>query len=285
MFRKNSLAIEEWSTQNVEMCAERQREILNNVARCVSPGGKLIYSTCTFSLEENEMNVQWFLDTFRDFELCEAESELKSATSDGICFEGCRYDMKKTRRFYPHVSKGEGQFIAVMQRKTAEDVVVTSKKDKKRGDPQKKNSKRELEALKLAEEFLKKELTSVPQGKIKLIGEKLYICPDIALPDFGMFCAGVCVGEVVKSRLVPHHQLFSAYGKDFCRRLELDSDDKRAMDYLCGAEISANGAVRSSDGKIDGWAAVLIDGVPTGGGKISGGVCKNHYPKGIRQSR
>ena len=119
MFRKNRQAIDEWSLENVMMCAERQREILENVAKCVAAGGSLIYSTCTFSLEENEMNVRWFLEEHSDFELAEVEEGLRAVTSDGICLDGCEVDMTKTRRFYPHVSKGEGQFIAVLKKKAS----------------------------------------------------------------------------------------------------------------------------------------------------------------------
>ena len=120
MFRKNKLAIDEWNEDNVTMCAERQREILSNVAKCVAPQGILLYSTCTFSLEENEMNVAWFLDSHKDFELVPVSDILSRHTSDGICLDGCGYDMTLTRRFYPHVSNGEGQFIALMRRSFAD---------------------------------------------------------------------------------------------------------------------------------------------------------------------
>ena len=98
MFRKNERAVEEWSEENVKMCAERQREILSNVAKCVKKGGMLLYSTCTFATEENEENVAWFLDTHPDFALAEASDGLKNATADGLMLDGCKYDMKKCRR-------------------------------------------------------------------------------------------------------------------------------------------------------------------------------------------
>ena len=288
MFRKNSLAVNEWSLANVDMCAERQQEILANVAKCVAPNGKLIYSTCTFSLEENEMNVKWFLDTHPDFVLCDVEEELKKVTSDGICFEGCGYDMTKTRRFYPHKAKGEGQFIAVLQRNEEVAFEVeerSNRKDKKKKAAAQKPSRDEIELLVAAkaflEENLKKGFENGVEYKLHALNGKAYLGRDVALPPYGVFASGVCVGEMNGKRFLPHHQLFSAFGTEFLRRVELTSNDAETEAYLKGMEISTHGKV-AFDGKADGWAAVLVDGCALGGGKISSGVCKNHYPKGLR---
>ena len=289
MFRKNSAAIDEWSLENVKMCAERQREILTNVSKCVAVGGKLIYSTCTFSLEENEMNVQWFLDSFDNFELCEVESELKDATSDGICFDGCGYDMTKTRRFYPHISKGEGQFIAVFQKNSSsEDVKASAKKrDKNKKRAPEKPSKADIDTVAVALSFLDENIVGGYDGidaQLILYNGNVYLKPHIELPKYGVFAPGVCVGEVIGKRLVPHHQLFSAYGNSFRRRIMLSSDMSEVADYLHGMEITADTNL-VYDGKSDGWAAVIVDGCALGGGKISSGICKNHYPKGLRNQK
>ena len=116
MFRKNELAVSEWSPENVEMCAERQMEILENCAMCVAKDGYLLYSTCTFSLEENEKNAEKFLNMHPEFCLCDVSEAVKKHTADGIVFDGCTHDMTLTRRFYPYVSDGEGQFIALMRK-------------------------------------------------------------------------------------------------------------------------------------------------------------------------
>ena len=288
MFRKNTLAVEEWSLANVNMCAERQQEILTNVAKCVALGGKLIYSTCTFSLEENEMNVKWFLDTHPDFVLCDVEEELKKVTSDGICFEGCVYDMTKTRRFYPHKARGEGQFIAVLQRCGDLDFETSdreSRRDKKKKSSIQKPSREEIELLASAKTFLDENLKKGFENGVKYelhaLNGKAYLKRDVVLPPYGVFASGVCVGEMNGKRFLPHHQLFSAFGTEFLRRVQLTSSDAETEAYLKGMEIVAHGKV-ASEGKADGWAAVLVDGCAIGGGKISSGVCKNHYPKGLR---
>ena len=289
MFRKNIKAIDEWSLENVSMCAERQREILNNVVKCVKPGGKLIYSTCTFSIEENEMNVRWLLDSFPCLELCDVEEDLKSATCDGILLEGCDYDMTKTRRFYPHISKGEGQFIAVLRR--SEENGLTSEKESKRKEKCKKDgakpNKADQQMIELAKEFLRENLcedSTAFSKELYLYNGSVYLKPDIALPKFGVFAPGVCVGELAGKRLVPHHQIFSAYGADFKRRLCLRSSDAAANEYLMGMEIPV-GDSEEHMGEANGYAAVIVDGCSVGGGKISGGVCKNHYPKGLRNQK
>ena len=286
MFRKNERAVEEWSEENVLMCAERQQEILGNVAKCVKAGGRLIYSTCTFSLEEDEMNVKWFLDNHSDFALVSVSEDLKKHTADGILLDGCAYDMTKCRRIWPHLSNGEGQFIAVFER--AYDASSASKnnfsKEKKgKRQPEAKQNRAEAEALAAAKAFLKENLAVEPACELVMLGEYVFLKPEIKLPQYGVFAAGVCVGELQKGRIVPHHQLFSAYGKDFKLKLELTGDQIEVEKYLKGEEISCEGYLVSNGNKT-GYAAVLIDGCPVGGGKVSGSVCKNHYPKGLRNT-
>ena len=299
MFRKNSRAVEEWSEDNIKMCAERQREILENVAKCVKSGGKLIYSTCTFAIEENEENVAWFLDSHHDFRLIEVKNDLRAHTSDGIMIDGCEYDMKKCRRIYPHTSLGEGQFIAVLERVSDSEKVSENKQksDKKRKNaPEVKKTRAELEMLSAARNFLNENLVTVPSGELMMLGELVFLAPvvnseakgeqtTLRLPPYNVFAAGVCVGEVVKGRVVPHHQLFSAYGRDFKLKIMLSGNSDEAMRYLRGEEIAASEDMISPDSaRKNGWAAVLIDGCAAGGAKVSGAIAKNHYPKGLREN-
>ena len=288
MFRKNPRAVEEWSEENVLMCAERQREILENVAKCVKEGGKLLYSTCTFAVEENEQNVKWFLDTHKDFRLCAVREELRENTADGLLIENCEHDMTLCRRIYPHRSMGEGQFIALFERidadtteasprvKTAAERLMRGKKSKDL--PTSKKDRTEVETMAAAEKFLRENLTVEPHGKLLKLGESIFLCPEIELPPYSVLAAGVCVGEYQKGRIIPHHQLFSAYGKEFKLKLELSGDQAECAAYLRGEEITAE-----SLGDVSGFCAVLIDGCAVGGGKLSGGKCKNHYPKGLRE--
>ena len=270
MFRKSQNALDDWSEENVRACAERQAEILDNIAGTVKGGGYLLYSTCTYSLEENEMTVDAFLYRHPEYELVPVKEELAGVTADGISFEGARCEsLSLCRRFYPHVSRGEGQFIALMKR---------------RGDANKKQTIVYKDASKpllkderaAVEDFLSKSLVKKPDARIVRHGENIVIiqhgCP--LLPR-SVFMYGTLMGEVAKGIFKPAHHFFSVFGRDFKNKIELAADDPRLSRYLSGEEIEV-------DEKICGWCAVTYRGVPLGGGKASGGRLKNHYPKGLR---
>lgn len=265
MFRKYDEAITEWSEENVRLCAERQRGILKNLAPAVKPGGYLLYSTCTYSKEENEDTVAYFLEGHPEFSLCEVKEELKAATADGLC------GMTKARRFYPHLTKGEGQFIALMK-KDENAPILTTKVGK---DTLKPANKADILVL---DKFISDNLVQRPEGKITAIGEYLVlVSQDHKIPAYSTFMSGVILGEVKKGNFFPHHQFFSAYGKLFKRQENLTKGDPRVEKYLRGEEIEATATE-------NGWCCVTYEGVALGGGKISSGRVKNHYPKGLRNN-
>jgi 16S rRNA C967 or C1407 C5-methylase (RsmB/RsmF family) len=116
MFRKYPEAADEWSPAGVTAAAERGALILAEAAKTVREGGYLLFSTCTFAEEENEANVAAFLGTHRDFELVPISPEVAAVTRDGICGAGDPDGIALTRRFYPHIFAGEGQYIALLHR-------------------------------------------------------------------------------------------------------------------------------------------------------------------------
>ena len=99
----------------------------------------------------------------------------------------------------------------------------------------------------------------------------------VPFPQTGLHVlrAGVFVGSVQKGRFVPEHHLFTAFGAQCANREELTLADPRCVEYLSGREVEARTAA-------DGWCCVTVDGWPLGGGKVSGGRVKNHYPKALR---
>ncbi len=265
MFRKGDEALLNWSLENVNACQVRQGEILNNAKRCVAGGGYLLYSTCTYSPEENELTVSDFLDDNPDFHLVECENEaLISATRAGISFVGARYDMSLCRRSYPHASLGEGQFFALMKREGGSRTEAVK-------DGSVPLTKAESATVL---DFLRENLTEIPKGRLLRQGSTVSLAMhSLALPKNGVFMAGVAIGELVKGRVVPHHQLFSALGHLFKNRRELKSYDE-ARRYMHGEEIASDG--------LTGFVCVSWAGASLGGGKASGGVIKNYYPKGLR---
>ena len=267
MFRKYAAACEGWSTGAVRKCAELQREILDGVCRCVKLGGLLIYSTCTFSPEEDELQTENFLARHPDFHLEAVRGKVADVTSDGITEK-----TRLARRFYPHLSPGEGQYIALMRRDTdregVADIVLPH-------DGADRTSGEELSAI---EKFLS-ENTDITTDELRIVKSGEMLC---ALSTEHPYVRGITVshgvtlGSVSKGLFRPHHNFFTAYGQRFLRRTELDPSSPECADYIAGRCIKT---------ELDnGWCAVFVGGCTLGGGKAVGGVLKNHYPKGLRMA-
>ena len=277
MFRKYEVANTEWSPENVTLCAARQKEILENAARLTRPGGVLLYSTCTFSLEENEENADAFLTAHPDFHLTPVAPAVAAVTADGIAFPGCRHgqELPLCRRFYPHLSPGEGQFLAVFRRDEDADTLPPRQS---KGKPAQKDGLRPLTTAEThtVSALIDDICRDLPPRRPVLLRETICLAPDIALPPRGVFAAGVTAGELTKGRLTPHHHFYSAFGRHFWRRAELGDKDERVCRYLSGEELDCPELTDN------GFAAVLYENAPLGGGKAVNGRLKNHYPKGLR---
>ena len=271
MFRKSEEARAEWTPDSPAACAERQREILANAVKLLKPGGTLLYSTCTWSLEENEMIVLWLLDSYPELSLTEVKDELKAATSDGIVLCG-REELRLTRRCYPHVTDGEGQFVAVLKKADDEgDLPTILYKDSTKAPT--KEEKAAFDA------FVRDAKIKLPEGRLVKAKENLvFLAHSYPLPPHSLFMSGILCGEVRRGILHPSHQLFSALGENFARKLELGAVGERVEKYLAGEEIDAPEME-------NGWCVVTVAGAPLGGGKVSSGRLKNHYPKGLRNTR
>ena len=266
MFRKNEEAISEWSEDAVALCRERGCGILDNAATLVKDGGYIIYSTCTYSVEENEGAVYGFLENHPDYELVKTRDELIKHTRGGISINN--KDMSFARRFYPHVCAGEGQFVAVLKRhcENAKQTILYKGQEK----PLSKDDERLVRA------FLSEALESIPDIKPCRVGENVVlISHGVPIPPFSVFSAGVLLGELRKGIVSPSHQFFSAYGKYFKRKIELFGNKDLLEKYLSGEEIDARGCE-------NGYAVITFLGAAVGGVKVSAGRAKNHYPKGLR---
>ncbi len=267
MFRKEEASITEWSTDNVKMCAERQMTILENAVKLLKNGGYIIYATCTFSLEENEMLIDSFLSNHPEFELSEVTDRVKNSTSDGVLFEGCKCkNMNFARRSYPHINKGEGQFIALLHNTLSPTNYYNNQKNKR------------VEPPKVVFDFLDNALSEYEKSDVLIYnGNPVYFTPDFYVKDGTAFSCGITIGEVKKNYIQPHHQFFMGLGDSFKRKINLSSDDVRIRKYLHGEEISVECE--------NGWAVVTVEGCALGGAKVVNGVAKNHYPKGLRSKQ
>lgn len=249
MFRKEEAAVTDWSPETVQMCAQRQAEILDAGAKLVRPGGRLVYSTCTFAPEENEQAVTGFLNRNPEFELVQVQAPWFTPAGEGQF------------RLWPHKLLGEGHFGAVLHRKGDEPAQGQGECGEK--------------LPKLWLEFAKQLGIVLPKGKAVLFGEHLYWAPvDMpSLKGLKVLRPGLELGELKKDRFEPAHAL--ALWLKTCSCVEkLESDEKKIQDYLCGN-------VLPTDKK--GWCLVTVDGYSIGWGKGDGRQLKNHYPKGLRR--
>lgn len=264
MFRKEPQALTQHCQGLVEQCAAMQAEILDNAAVCLAAGGEMVYSTCTFSPEENEGNVGAFLQRHPEFSLLDCDVAFGCAGHESCCING-PIDVEKVRRIYP-CHGGEGHFVARLKKAGQADSACNAKAAKTAAPP------------KEYVEFIKKHFPNLQSRKVACVKETVYILPSQPLPEMGrlnVLRAGVCAGTVEKNRFEPHHHLFRAYGAQCQNTERLSIDDVRTAAYLRGEEIEAQTAQ-------DGFAAVLIEGWPLSFGKVSGGRLKNRYPKGLR---
>ena len=265
MFRKYPEAVGEWSPAAVTAAAARSRLILDEAAKTVREGGHLLYSTCTFSEEENEETVSAFLAAHPDFALLPVAEAVRAVTAPGITAPGRHPDIALTRRYYPHLAPGEGQYIALLVRRAGGEGGVTF---------------RDAPALKGAEEAavraaLSELLEELPPRIVRQGDTYLAVPEGMPLPPRALLRAGVALGSFSGKVFLPHHQLASAMGNRFRNRIYLKKGDPRVAAYLHGEEIAADPTLR-------GFSAVLYEGIPLGLAKCSGGRAKNHYPKGLR---
>lgn len=269
MFRKLPEAIEQWSMENVAICAARQKEILDNAAVMLKPGGTIVYSTCTFSKEENEDVIEYFLERYPDFTLEEME------------------------RFWPHKVDGEGHFVAKLVRRGCVDTDLKAdrKTQKNKNSKNRKNETKPAltkENMKLLSEFLDETISEdmaawIKNSRLVMFGEQLYRLPDMEVDIKGLKVqrAGLHIGEFKKQRFEPSHSLALALKLSEAKNVvKLTWDDPQTTGFFNGQSVMLSDEQTAECKK--GWALVCVDGYPAGWGKVNGAQVKNHYPKGLR---
>ena len=270
MFRKSAAARQEWSPALVQGCAQRQSLILEQAGRLVRPGGRLVYSTCTFNPEENEETVARFLEAHPDFELIALPQ--RPGFSAGVCGRDVACNVStRVVRLWPHTGPGEGHFIAVLQRRADADVPVARPK------PWRTTAlPRPVERAYRA--FCAQNLATVPAAeRLALVGAYLYALPP-DLPDLTglrFLHPGGWLGTAKRDRFEPAHALaLRLRPADVLRCADLPADSPDLRAYLRGESF------RSASE--DGWTLIAVDGFAVGWGKRVNGTLKSHYPKGLR---
>ena len=249
MFRKEEAAVTDWSQETVEMCARRQAEILHSAAAMLKPGGRLVYSTCTFAPEEDEMAVAAFLESYPEF---------TPEIIDAPWFEPVE---NGGHRLWPHKLLGEGHFAAVLRKNGGEDGEIAP-----------------VAGEKLPKEwvsFAKELKIQLPAGKAVSFGQNLFWAPE-ELPDMKrlkVMRPGLELGEVKKGRFEPAHAL-ALWLKDCANTVSFPADSAQIREYMHGNVLS---------GSAKGWCLVKAGDYSLGWAKGDGNQLKNHYPKGLRR--
>jgi 16S rRNA C967 or C1407 C5-methylase (RsmB/RsmF family)/NOL1/NOP2/fmu family ribosome biogenesis protein len=269
MFRKSSTARAEWRPELPPGCAIRQARILDAAAGLVRPGGRLIYSTCTFAPVEDELQIARFLSMHPDFSII--ASRLPGTEPGRPDWAGQDTDLAGCVRIWPHRAAGEGHFAAVLEKTTGSEFAVRGKGDRSH-----------LPAAALAQfrRFVQEYLTGEPAGRLALEGSYLYADPLGAPPLSGLkvIHRGWWLGSLRPGRMEPSHALALGLAPQEAQlRLDLSAGDPGLWTYLRGEGVKHAGP--------DGWILVCVDGFSLGWGKRVQGMVKSHYPRGLRIQR
>jgi NOL1/NOP2/sun family putative RNA methylase len=293
MFRKEEEMAKQWDIHSPDKYAEMQREILKQAAQMLAPGGRLVYSTCTFSPEENECIIAEFIQTHADFMVVPIDTgELRFtagrsdwvreafANNKAISDEALNA-VEGTVRLWPHVIKGEGHFIAALERRKEANEAINENDDKTTFASPSKD-------LSAWSQFLQDQLTTELSGVEVMYGEHLYLMPQGVprLDGIKVVKPGWYIGAIRKNRFEPAHALaMGLHSEDAVRSLQLDSNSNEAIRYLKGEtliieEQRIHRQLTESTSK--GLCLVCIDGFPVGWAKWQDGMLKNEYPAGWR---
>ena len=257
MFRREPDARAEWKPAAPAGCARRQAEILDRAAEMLKPGGRLVYSTCTFNRQENEDTIAAFLDRHPDFH------------PEDFALPGLGMSEGGMLRIFPHRVRGDGHFAARL-RKAGEP-------GRRRPAPRPKPNP-DIPRLVA---MLERDVCALPEWlkdmRLQLNGDRLLAVPEAAPDTSGIrvVSPGLYLLRAGRSHVEPEHALAMATDPACAHRVEA-LDDAHAAAWLAGEAVP-------SDLK-GGWALATWRGMPLGWGKVSDGVMKNHLPKGLRRS-
>ncbi|HEX5150234.1 MAG TPA: RNA methyltransferase [Parafilimonas sp.] len=258
LFRKDEDAIEEWSESNVLLCSQRQQRILSDVYDALKPDGHLIYSTCSYSQEEDEAILDWMIDRFKVESLkFKVESHWNIVEARSAKHQAFGY------RFWPHAVKGEGFFIAGLKKDEPESHI------KQNHSSLLKATNKEIELLE--KYLLKDDWLFFKQNEIIRVIHKQWQ-NDISLLQKNLYLkkAGVQLGEIKGNNLAPHHELaLSTVIND--NIFKIRTSEEQALQYLRKKDVSITTGHK-------GWALLTHKDFPLGWIKILHNRVNNYYP-------
>lgn len=267
MFRKSNSMITAWENNGNQLFSDLQISILKEVVKMLKPGGKILYSTCTFAPLENEKSVEYLLSLDDSLSICDFSKYEGFDDGHPEWSETGNEDLIKCARLWPHKIEGEGHFVALVKK---DGVSVNAGNS---GSYPIKKAK----LTKETEEFFKGFNKKFDFNRMELSQDKLYYIPESfpAVRGLRILRCGLYLGEVKKNRFEPSQSLaMSLSSSDYSNIVNLSSDDDRVNKYLKGETVEAEGK--------NGWVLVCVDSYPLGWGKLNNGVLKNKYLPGWR---
>ena len=274
MFRKDKKMIRAWEEHGPEYFSKIQKSIITQAAEMLKPGGKMLYSTCTFSPEEDEQTIEYLLETHPEFDLCEMEGY--EGFSSGMPETTASRDerLSRTVRIFPYRMKGEGHYLALL--KKGGDEVTHTCDALRSASPRKNILPGELD------DFLRDIKREFDPSRIDIRGDKVYYMPEglPALNGVRFIRTGLLMGELKKKRFEPSQALAMNLKKEeYARTIDLSAKDERVIRYLKGETLDVEDLVSSKE---KGWYLVCVDGYPLGFGKLARQMLKNKYLPGWR---
>ena len=272
MFRRDEDMVKDWNEKGPEYYVPIQRQILSQAAAMLRPGGYMLYSTCTFSVEEDEENVAYVLEEFPQMQLCCLDLDKVPGACGGFGLSGCM-------RLFPHRLKGEGHFLALMRKKGGDD---GGKKILPPMDPGTAGKRvRAVEKEKELDAFLRQSGAEWDYGRIVIHQDNVYYLPEGLAWNLPLrfLRTGLFLGELKKGRFEPSQALaMSMKAGQFPNTVSFPAGDSRVLRYLKGETISLEG----DEGPVKGWCLAAMEGFPLGWAKGTGMSLKNKYYPGWR---
>lgn len=256
MFRKESELISSWEERNSDYYSPIQKQLILKGVEMLKSGGKLVYSTCTFSPEEDEEIIEYALDK------CPELKTLPIKKYEGFV-SGITDKTKNCVRLYPHRIKGEGHFVALLQK----------------GEDKQNSSTTITNIAKPQIEFFRNIDMNFNNGSFVQRKEKLYFEPDLPFDIKGLriMRSGLLLGTFNHDRFEPSQALAAALKyNEYKNTLNFTIDDERILKYLKCETLDVR------DRHVEGMVLVCVDSYPLGFGKVSKGILKNLYPANYR---
>ena len=250
MFRKDKKMVKAWEEHGPEFFSKIQRSIITQAASMLRPGGMMLYSTCTFDPSENEQTIEYLLEEYPEFEICEMAGYEGFAPGMPEVTDSKNPNLAKTVRIFPHRMEGDSR----------------------------KGGKLPEEL----EEFFRNVSWKPEASRLDIHGERVYYMPK-GLPKLNgvrFLRTGLLLGELKKKRFEPSQAFAMSLKKEeYANILDLSVQDERVIKYLKGETLDVEDLVSRKE---KGWYLVCVDGYPLGFGKLANQTLKNKYLPGWR---